>query len=72
MLRLINPFTPDAIQQRRIRLRKPGTALQCQCGCREAVLAVVGAAVVDGKVTGGTKQWLCAECFRRGERKVMA
>lgn len=57
---------------RRIHASKPGAMLQCQCGCREVVEVRTGAELKTGRVTGGVRQWLCAECYRRGDRVVLA
>ena len=47
--------------------------LQCpRCAGREVLVTVTGATIKGGRVSGGTKAWLCAGCHRKGERVVLA
>lgn len=47
--------------------------LQCpRCAGREVLVSLIGAIIKGGKVSGGTKQCLCATCHRKGERVVLA
>lgn len=52
---------------------RPAEMLQChRCGGREVIEAKVGVLSKAGKTSGGTKQMLCAACFMKGERIVVA
>jgi len=68
---------PDTREQRVIdrikKLRKPASMIQCpRCGSREVLPLTTGALLRDGKVTGGTTVHVCASCFMKGERVVLA
>lgn len=68
---------PDTPAERvRVRLRaqpRPATMLQChRCGGREVLVTWIGVLWQAGKTKGGTKQVLCASCFAKGERVVLA
>ena len=52
---------------------KPACMLQChRCGGREVIFTRIGATYKGGKVSGGTKQVLCAGCMMLGDRVVLA
>lgn len=68
---------PDTPKQRVIdrikRTQKPPSMLQChRCGCREVLELKTGVLYQDGKTKGGTKAIVCASCFMKGERVVLA
>lgn len=67
---------PDSPAERvRKRLRKTAAAslLQChRCAGREVIETKIGVEYVAGRTRGGTKQILCATCWRKGERVVLA
>ena len=47
--------------------------LQChRCAGREVLVTVTGAVTKNGKVSGGTKCYLCAGCHRMGDRVALA
>jgi hypothetical protein len=47
--------------------------IQCyRCGSREVIETKIGMFYKNGKASGGTKQILCASCFMKGERVVLA
>jgi hypothetical protein len=67
----------DTPKQRVIdRLRageKHAEILECpRCDGREVLELRSGAALFDGKVSGGMKTVVCAACFMKGERIVLA
>lgn len=67
----------DTPQQRAVdrvkRAPKPAAMLQCpRCGCREVLPLTTGAVLKNGKVSGGTTVHVCAACFMKGERVVLA
>jgi len=69
------PATPADEVRKRMRERpKPIPALiQChRCGGREVFETKIGMIYKAGKASGGTKQVLCAQCFMKGERVVLA
>lgn len=67
------PDTPAEAVRRRQRAAKPAEMLQCpRCAGREVLVSVTGATIKAGRVSGGTKTWLCAGCHRKGERVVLA
>ena len=68
------PDTPAERVRQRIKAHpKPATMLQChRCGGREVMVTWIGVLWQDGKTKGGTKQLLCASCFAKGERVVLA
>jgi hypothetical protein len=52
---------------------KPAEMLQClRCGGREITETRIGAILKGGKVTGGTRAWVCTCCLLNGQRVVMA
>lgn len=68
---------PDSAEQRVIdrikRAPKPADLIQChRCGCREVLPLTTGAVLKNGKVSGGTTVHVCAACFLKGERVVLA
>jgi hypothetical protein len=68
---------PDTPKQRvidRIKARaRPANMLQCRrCGGREVLELKAGVMFQDGKTKGGVKQIVCACCFMKGERIVLA
>ena len=68
---------PDTREQRvtdRIKATpKPADLIQChRCGCREVLPLTTGAVLKNGKVSGGTTVHVCAACFLKGERVVLA
>lgn len=68
---------PDTPQQRAVdRIKKtprPASMIQChRCGCREVLELKTGVLYQDGKTKGGTKAIVCAACFMKGERVVLA
>jgi hypothetical protein len=68
------PDTPVERVRKRVRaMAKPPCMIQChRCGGREVIETKTGVLLKNGKPTGGTKQLLCALCFMRGERVVIA
>lgn len=67
------PDTPAEGVRKRLRSSKPADMLQCpRCAGREVLVTVTGATIKSGRVSGGTKAWLCAGCHRKGERVVLA
>jgi hypothetical protein len=47
--------------------------LQCnRCGGREVLELKTGVMLEGGKPKGGTKQLVCANCYMKGERVVLA
>lgn len=67
------PDTPKEQVRKRARAHlKPPALIDChRCGGREIIETRIGALVRSRRVTGGTKQYLCASCFMRGERVVL-
>lgn len=68
---------PDTREQRvvdRIKAApKPADLIQChRCGCREVLPLTTGAVLKNGKVSGGTTVHVCASCYMKGERVVLA
>jgi len=68
---------PDTPKQRAVdRLKaapKPAGIVQCpRCGCREVLELKSGVKLNNGKPTGGISQIVCAACFLKGERIVLA
>jgi DNA-directed RNA polymerase subunit RPC12/RpoP len=52
---------------------KPATVLQCpRCGSRTLKIELIGSMLKNGKVTGGTKEYVCSPCDRKGQRVVVA
>lgn len=74
-LKLVPPADPspaEQVRQRAKRAPKPAEMLQCRCGCRELIETRAGVLFQDGKAKGGTRQLLCAACWRNGNRVVVA
>lgn len=65
------PSPGEKIRQR-LKAGKPDVVLQCRCGGRDLIEVKSGMLFRNGKAVGGTKQYLCAHCFQRGERVVIA
>jgi hypothetical protein len=66
------PDSPTERVRKRLRATK-GPLLQChRCGSREVLQTKVGVEIVDGKPRGGTKALVCASCWLKGERVVLA
>jgi hypothetical protein len=60
---------------RKVMQKRPQAAnlLRChRCGGGEVFETKVGVIYKNGKAGGGTKQILCASCFMKGERVVLA
>lgn len=73
-LHLIPPIEkpPERKNSRAKKAAKPPEMLQCpRCDGREVIVTTIGVLMRDGKLTGGTKQALCALCLMRGERVVL-
>ena len=67
------PDSPTEKVRKRLRKTAPASMIQChRCAGREVVETRIGAALRNGKMSGGTKQILCATCWRNGERVVLA
>ena len=67
------PDTPAEGVRKRLQSTKTAGMLQCpRCAGREVLVTVTGATIKGGRVSGGTKAWLCAGCHRKGERVVLA
>lgn len=67
------PSPAEKVRQRVKALPRPEHLLQCpRCACRTMKVEVTGAMLKGGKVTGGTKQYICSMCDRKGERVVVA
>jgi hypothetical protein len=68
------PDTPKQCVIDRIKKHpKPAAMIQChRCGCREVLELKTGVLYQDGRATGGTKAIVCAHCFMKGERVVLA
>ena len=71
---ITNDLTPAAEVKRRMRRHpKPAAMMSCpKCGGRSLIVETTGAVYEGGKVRGGTKAHLCAHCYMRGERIVLA
>jgi hypothetical protein len=68
---------PDEPKQRAAdrvkKMPKPPQMIQChRCGCREVLELKTGVLYQGGKTKGGTKAIVCAACFMKGERVVLA
>lgn len=68
------PDTPQQRVRERIkRAPKPASMIQChRCGCREVLELKTGMLYQEGRTKGGTKAIVCAACFMKGERVVLA
>lgn len=75
-LRIVPPSEPGPIEKVRRRVRsmpKPAALLQCpRCAGRELIETKTGVLLKGVKPSGGTRQMVCALCFSRGERVVIA
>jgi hypothetical protein len=75
-LTVVPPSEPGPTERVRLRIKrapKPAAMLQChRCGGREVIQTKTGVMVEAGKAKGGTRQLLCAACFARGDRVVLA
>lgn len=75
-LTLVPPTPPGPAEKIRLRIKsapKPVAMLQCnRCGGREVIVTRIGVIFENGKTKGGTKQVLCATCYVKGERVVLA
>lgn len=67
------PDTPVQRVKNRVKAAAPSHMVSChRCGGTEVIDTKIGIMVKDGKPSGGTKQLLCALCFMKGERVVLA
>lgn len=68
------PDTPKERVRKRLRSgRRPEHIAKChRCNGIELKEVRIGMTKRNGKLTGGTKQWICAACERNGERVVVA
>ena len=75
-LKLVPAAEPTPVEKVRQRVRampRPEYLLQCpRCGGREMIETKIGMVMRNSKPAGGTKQIVCASCFMRGERVVVA
>lgn len=65
---------PDTPKQRVIdKIKAPGVVLECpRCAGRDTLEVTNGVMVKNRKVVGGTKMIVCAHCYVKGERVVLA
>jgi hypothetical protein len=67
------PGPAEAVRLRVKKAPKPAAMLQCnRCGGREVLELKTGVMLEDGKPKGGTKQLVCATCYMKGDRVVLA
>jgi hypothetical protein len=68
------PDTPKERAMKRVReMPRPAEMICChRCGGAEVIQTKIGMVHKNGKATGGTRQFLCALCFMRGERIVLS
>ena len=67
------PDTPVQRVKNRVKASAPSYMVSCpRCGGMEVFETKTGVVMKNGKPTGGTKQLLCAMCFMKGERVVLA
>ena len=68
------PDTPKDQLRKRLKAHpKPDAMVSChRCSGREVIQAKIGMVLRNGKMVGGTKVYLCANCHRNGERVVLA
>jgi hypothetical protein len=68
------PDTPqNRVRERIKRMPMPKPMISChRCGCIEVLQLKTGMMYQDGRATGGTKAIVCAACFMKGERVVLA
>lgn len=77
-LKLINGTPPPDTPKQRVvdRIKahpKPATMLQCpRCGGRDVLEVKNGVMLENGKLHGGVKMIVCACCYVKGERVVLA
>jgi MinD superfamily P-loop ATPase len=73
-LRIVPPVAASESERRRQRLKesKPAALIECRCGCREVIETKSSVLLKDGRPQGGVKQLICAACFAKGERVVLA
>ena len=63
----------DKVRARLKKAPKPATMLECRrCACREVLVVKIGMLYENNRAKGGTTQYLCANCHRKGERVVLA
>jgi len=67
------PDTATERVRKRVRVhKKPAAVIDChRCGGREVIETRIGAVLNGRRASGGTRQYLCALCFMRGERVVL-
>lgn len=72
-LRVVPPTPAPAGERVRQRIKSatPACIVECRCGSREVIEVKTGVLYAAGKTKGGTRQLLCAACFRKGERVVL-
>lgn len=68
---------PDTVKERVRANRRadpnPAGVLQCRrCGSREMIEVRSGATLRNGRLSGGTVQILCASCYAKGDRAIVA
>lgn len=65
---------PDTPKQRVInKIKAPGVVLECpRCAGRDVLEITNGATISKRKLVGGTKMVVCAHCYMKGERVVLA
>lgn len=62
----------DKVRAKRKADPNPGFLIQCpRCGGREITPTLLGATMKGGKVTGGTKAYVCVCCLLKGERVAL-
>lgn len=68
------PDTPQQRMRDRIkRMPKPASMISChRCGGIEVLALKIGVLYQEGKMKGGTRVIVCAACFMKGERVVLA
>ncbi len=72
VIRIESGWSPVEKVRKRLKDAKPAEMLQCRCGGREVIVSLTGVLLKDGKPSGGTRQLLCAACFTKGDRVVLA
>ena len=73
-LRVVPPSPAPAKERVRQRIKSATSAciIECRCGSRTVIEVKTGVLLQSGKIKGGTRQLLCAACFAKGERVVLA
>lgn len=75
-LTVVPPSAPGPAEQVRQRIKrapKPASMLQChKCGGREVLTLRSGVLMQAGRTKGGAKAEVCALCFLKGDRVVLA